>query len=224
MAKQKKGSEIAACVYKRTNLPDKDRKALRLRLCGKTILFADDEYGRPVPRSAMRCGLRLCPSCSWIRARKIFGNVYNIITHKDFSGKQFIFLTLTVKNCGAGLLEGEIKRLLSAWQKLTENKRADGFTKSFAGTFRALEVTYNKKTKKYHPHLHAMAAVDPGYFRKSNKNYISQKRLRELWRDACGLDYLPQCRARQRNKDQAGRRGRQIHRKDRRLSGTACGT
>jgi plasmid rolling circle replication initiator protein Rep len=39
-----------------------------------------------------------------------------------------------------------------------------------------------------------MAAADPGYFRKSNEHYISQPKLRELWRDACGLDYLPQCR------------------------------
>jgi plasmid rolling circle replication initiator protein Rep len=160
--------------------------------------------GDPIPLSAMRCGLRLCPSCSWIRAHRIFENVYNVITTRDFNGKQFIFLTLTVKNCGGEFLESEIKRLLSAWNKLTKDDRHDGFAKSFDGTFRALEVTYNKLTKTYHPHLHAMAAVGPGYFRKSNKNYIGQARLQKLWRDACGLDYLPQCRI-QRVKNTTGK-------------------
>jgi plasmid rolling circle replication initiator protein Rep len=143
------------------------------------------------------------PQCSWFRATRIFDNVYQIITQPEFSGKQFIFLTLTVKNCAGEFLEGEIDRLLSAWRGLTKDVHKP-FQKSFLGTFRALEVTYNKLTKTYHTHLHAMAAVEPGYFRKSNKNYINQAKLRELWRDACGLDYLPQCRI-QRVKNATGK-------------------
>lgn len=194
MSKKKNGSQILAFAYDKTNLPDKQKKAFKLRLCGKTLIYAENPTGGdPLLVSAMRCGLRLCPSCSWIRARKVFQNVYSIIMEPEFSGKQFIFLSLTVKNCRGEKLESEIKRLLLAWQKLTRDTRHEGFTKSFLGTFRALEVTY-KKLKGYHPHLHAMAAVEPAYFRKSNKHYISQSKLRELWKDACGLDYLPQCR------------------------------
>ena len=194
MAAKKKGNEIAACVYQRTNLPDKDKKAFKLRLCGKTLVFAENPTGgSPILISAMRCGLRLCPSCSWIRTHRTFENVYSVITDRAFAGKQFIFLTLTVKNCRGELLEAEIKRLLAAWSKLTNVKKSS-FRIAFLGTFRALEVTYNKFEKTYHPHLHAIAAVESGYFRKSNKNYISQPQLREKWRDACGLDYLPQCR------------------------------
>ena len=204
MARRKKGSEITAFTYEKTNLPDKDKKAFKLRLCGKTLVYAENPAGGdPIPVSAMRCGLRLCPSCSWIRAHRIFENVYNVIASHDFAGKQFIFLTLTVKNCRGEFLESEINRLLSAWRDLTKDERKP-FRRSFLGTFRALEVTYNKLTKTYHPHLHAMAAVEPGYFRKSNKNYIGQAKLRELWRDACGLDYLPQCRI-QRVKNTAGK-------------------
>jgi plasmid rolling circle replication initiator protein Rep len=194
MGKRKKSSQITAFTYEDTNLPDKEKKALRLRLCGKTIICAENlADGDPIPISAMYCRIRLCPSCSWHRAKRIFQNVYSIISDPAFSEMQFIFLTLTVKNCHGESLEGEIKRLLSAWHSLTNTKRHP-FRKSFIGTFRALEVTYNRLTSTYHPHLHVMAAVEPGYFRKSNKNYISQARLRILWRDACGLDYLPQCR------------------------------
>jgi len=195
VAKRKSGAEITACVYRRTNLPDKDKKAKRLHLCGKTMIYAENPAGGdPIPVSAYRCKLRLCPSCAWIRARKIFENVYNIIEAPEFSNKQFIFLTLTVRNCRGSSLDSEIKRLLSGWNNLTKDVRHDGFRKSFLGTFRALEVIYNKISKTYHPHLHAMAAVETGYFRKSNQDYINQDKLRELWRDACGLDYLPQCR------------------------------
>ena len=192
MAGQKSGSEILAFVYRKTELPDRDQKAKRLHLCGKTLIFAEKDGGL-IPAGAYRCGIRLCPSCSWIRSRQVFENVYSVITDPEFSGKQFIFLTLTVKNCRGEFLESEINRLLSAWRDLTKDERKP-FRESFLGTFRALEVTYNRQKKSYHPHLHAMAAVEPGYFRKTNPDYISQAKLRELWRDACGLDYLPQCR------------------------------
>jgi len=192
VAEKKSGSEILAFVYRKTELPDKNQKAKRLHLCGKTIIYAEHNGGL-VPAGAMRCGIRLCPSCSWIRSRQVFENVYSIITEPDFSGKQFLFLTLTLKNCRGEFLECEIKRLLSAWRDLIKDDRQP-FRRSFLGTFRALEVTYNRIKKTYHPHLHAMAAVEPGYFRKSNPDYISQAELRELWRQACGLDYLPQCR------------------------------
>jgi plasmid rolling circle replication initiator protein Rep len=192
-SKRKKGAEILAFAYGKTNLPEREKKAVKLRLCGKTIGYSEDPHDEKyVLVSVIRCSLRLCPSCSWKRAKQVFQNVYRIITDKEFSEKRFIFLTLTVKNCGGGSLESEIGRLLSAWQKLTANER-QAFRRSFAGTFRALEVTYNPLKKKYHPHLHAMAAVDPGYFKKSNPDYISQAGLRELWRKACGLNYPPHC-------------------------------
>ena len=205
VSKRKKGSEITAFTYEKTNLPDKDRKAFKLRLCGKTLVYAENPAGGdPILISAMRCGLRFCPSCAWKRTHQIFHNVYNVITSREFSGKQFIFITLTIKNCKSEFLENEIKRLLNGWQKLTEGKRNDGFSKSFLGTFRALEVTYNKLTGKYHPHLHAMAAVDPDYFRKSNKHYIGHERLIKLWRKACDLDYDPAVRI-QRVKETKGK-------------------
>jgi plasmid rolling circle replication initiator protein Rep len=194
IAMKKKGSDLVAFTYRKTNLPDKDKKAKKLRLCGRTMIYAENPAGgNPIPLYVRRCSLRLCPSCSWIRAHRIFQNIFEIITASDFRRKQFIFLTLTVKNCRGEALEQEIKRILTAWNKLTKTARST-FRRSFLGTFRALEITYNPHTKTYHPHLHAMAAVEPDYFKKSNKNYISQADLRKLWRDACGLGYLPQCR------------------------------
>ena len=189
IAVKKRASDLVAFTYKKTNLPDREKKAKRLFCCGQKITSA--EIGENlVPFLVMRCGIRLCPSCSWIRAHKIFQNVFSIITASEFDGKEFVFLTLTIKTCRGKYLESEIDRLLSGWKKLI-NVGDSPFRRSFLGTFRALEVTYNPFRKDYHPHLHAMAAVEPGYF--INKNYIDQPKLRKLWRDACDLDYLPQC-------------------------------
>jgi len=193
VSKNKNNSEILAYAYPKTSLPDREQKAKRLHLCGKSVtVLQSPNSGDPI-FGAYRCGLRLCPSCAFIRARQTFENVYCVITEPEFKNKHFIFLTLTVKNCKAEFLESEIKRILTAWNKLTKNDR-QGFARSFSGTFRALEVTYNPLKKNYHPHLHAIAAVDKKYFKKSNPDYISQAKLRELWRGACSLDYLPQCR------------------------------
>jgi len=187
----KRGSKIAAITYEKTDLWDREKKAYRLRSCGETIVYAENPGGGdPISISAMRCGIRLCPSCSWIRARKIFQNVYYVITDKAFSGKQFIFITLTVKNVPGDKLSSAIKHINDGIRKLTSNRHMP-FRKSFLGTFRAVEITYNRFRNDYHHHIHIMAAVEPGYFRKSNPDYISHERLLKLWKEVCNLNYRP---------------------------------
>lgn len=41
----------------------------------------------------------------------------------------------------------------------------------------------------YHPHIHALICVEPGYFGRA---YIKRDRWAELWADCCRLDYQPQ--------------------------------
>jgi hypothetical protein len=57
------------------------------------------------------------------------------------------------------------------------------------GWFRTLEITYNKKTDTFHPHIHAIFFVDQAYF--SRKNYITQARWIDLWARAGKFDYKP---------------------------------
>ena len=179
-----------ALAYEKTKLPDKDKIAFDLRTCSKVLTFADLGLGYELV-SAYFCKRRLCPCCSWRRARKIFANVYSVITDREFSGKQFVFITLTVKNVASGNLPAAVDHIGSGFRKLINDKFSP-FRKSFLGTFRAVEVTYNPRRRDYHHHLHILAAVEMGYFRKTNPDYISQAKLRDLWRRACGLDYLPQ--------------------------------
>lgn len=47
----------------------------------------------------------------------------------------------------------------------------------------------NPQYDTYHPHIHALLAVPPGYF--AGRSYIKQARWAELWRDALRVDYEP---------------------------------
>jgi plasmid rolling circle replication initiator protein Rep len=173
-------------TYLRTDLPMKEQIKEQLKMCGSMLLFAENPDSKDWElASALFCRKRLCPLCSWRRSVQIFHNVYEIITHPDFTKHNPVFImgSLTAKNCSAAELPQELSRYLSAWRTLIANERQI-FKKAFLGTFRSLEITYNSTKDTYHPHFHFLAAVEPEYFYKNNENYISQDRLINIWKDA----------------------------------------
>lgn len=178
-----------AKTFEKTSLDDKDKIVLDLRTCGNKVITAKVE-GENVILAAMFCRRRLCPLCAWRRSERVFANIYTIINEPEFAGLQYIFLTLTVRNCTGAELPQTLDQVSLAWQSLTLNARQP-FRRSFLGTFRALEITYNPDENTYHPHLHAIAAVSKAYFSKDNSLYIDHDRLMQLWRSALGVDYDP---------------------------------
>lgn len=48
----------------------------------------------------------------------------------------------------------------------------------------------NPNYDTYHPHIHALIAVSPGYF--AGHSYIKRADWAQLWQQACRLDYVPQ--------------------------------
>jgi plasmid rolling circle replication initiator protein Rep len=171
------------------------RKAERIRQCSQALNFEERrKEGEVVSRKlmgSMYCCLRLCPVCSWRNAQKVFGEVMRVIKEPEFVDQKFVFLTLTVRNCAADELRGQINLLTKAFRKLTSNTEKSLFNTAFTGTFRAVEVTYNKKADTYHPHMHVLASVAPDYFKKSNKRYMSHEKLQKAWKKHCKLDYEP---------------------------------
>lgn len=95
-------------------------------------------------------------------------------------GRTPLMVTLTAPNCEGEQLGEEIKRYNQAWDKLIRRKQ---YREAWGDNIRKLEVTYNERENTYHPHLHVMAFVKPGYFGGSSGNYISQKKLLSDWRD-----------------------------------------
>lgn len=172
--------DILAAVY---SVLGKKSRSQRVLDCGTFLEFKLTEEKAKL-QHANFCKDRLCPMCNWRRSLKIFGQVSKVMN--AMQGYEFLFLTLTVRNCSAEDLPKTVQALYDGWRYLY-NKNKE-FRSVIAGTFRSVEVTRNKKDGSFHPHLHCILAVKPSYFKKG---YITQQRWTELWQQACGLDYNP---------------------------------
>lgn len=188
---KKMGSQKLADSYYRLG---NYKKAKLVRFCGSTLLYKiNPETGTKKLYSADFCKVRLCPMCSWRRSLKIFSQVSKIMDVLCMSKKyNFIFLTLTVKNCSGEELSNEIDKLFYGFNKFTKKT---AFVKAINGWFRALEITHNtnknsKSYDTYHPHFHMILQVNPSYFK--SKYYLKHKDWQKMWHDVMGLDYVPQ--------------------------------
>ena len=135
------------------------------------------------------CHDRLCPLCSFRRARRLTKKLGSIISMCAEEGKhRYILLTLTVKNVPWAKLKPEIRKMLKAWNKLSKRiKRAAAVT----GWVRTFEVTRGKDGLA-HPHIHVLMQVPPEYFCKSaGLHYHDHAELMKAWRECFNTDYDP---------------------------------
>ena len=134
------------------------------------------------------CQDRLHSACNYRRSLRTFAKLSQIIQSQDFVEKKykFIFLTLTLKSVAPVNLKQGIDEMFYTFNKFLKNKRIKQVSKGF---FRALEITFNKKTHTFHHHLHCIFVVNSSYFK--NKEYIKQAEFSEIWRSSAGIDYMP---------------------------------
>lgn len=166
-------------------------RAQKIKLCGTFIETAniEDENGtvREVVTSANFCRERLCPMCQRRKSLKTSADVRRLVEYLGSRG--WVHMVLTVKNCSASELNGTITKLFRDSSFLLT--KTPEFKKAFKGALRCLEVTFNSSDNTYHPHLHVLLSSDKSYNNNSRKR-ISRKRLRWLWWEVSGIDYLPQ--------------------------------
>ena len=188
-------NELLSIAYESINR----KKSERLKACGKVLTFTvDRQTGQKVLTNAESCRVRLCPLCSWRRSLKNFWNTIKIVRwlkaneNRQEVGKfSYIFITLTVKNVRGEVLSAAIDDLFAAVKRLYERKE---IKKAFRGMVRNLEITHNvnpdsKDYDTFHPHFHMIAAVRPSYF--ASKDYLSKKRIAEIWKESLRVDYDP---------------------------------
>lgn len=128
--------------------------------------------------------------CMKRRSKKIYGQaskVMNVAQNKY----EFLFLTLTIKNCKAEDLKETLDLMFKSWTKMF---RRAAIQKAVKGWFRGLEVTHNldhnsESYNTFHPHFHVILAVNKSYFK--SKNYLKQSDFKELWKSCLGVDYDP---------------------------------
>lgn len=169
-------------IYGNTNT-----KALRVRMCSTELSFKKFEDDSLKLVSANFCKVRLCPMCSWRRSLKIYGQVSKIVDELEKKQDyQYLFLTLTVKNCDDIELVKTIDNMFLAFNKLMKRKDL-----SFVlGFHRSLEITYNRDTDEYHPHFHVLLLTEKSYFNTKGK-YVTQARFTDLWEMSLKASYKP---------------------------------
>ena len=104
---------------------DFERYASRIDKCSGVLRFAwagDPETGeiRLRLREAHFCRVRHCPVCQWRRSLMWLARFYDALPEiqQAHPKARWLFLTLTVKNCGIGELRGQLQAMNQAWRRL----------------------------------------------------------------------------------------------------------
>lgn len=165
------------------------RYSQRLSDCSRALEFAlvaSAEGDINLKLFAARfCRVKFCPVCQWRRSLMWVARMCEALPKllADKPTHEFIFLTLTVRNCDLDELRSFVTWMNKSWQRLSQLKKfpAVGFLKS-------LEVT-RSKDGLCHPHFHCLLVVPSTYF--IGRNYLSQKKWAELWQQCLRVDYEP---------------------------------
>lgn len=159
----------------------------RMRFCSEFLDFTlvpNEGELKLKLNSARFCRVRHCPVCQWRRSLMWKARAYKVlpIIQEAYPKYRWLFVTLTVRNCGIKELRSHLKWMNESFRRLTKLKDfpADGWLKS-------IEVTRGKKGDA-HPHFHCLFLVKPSYF---SHGYLSQKAWCELWQKCLRIDYQP---------------------------------
>lgn len=188
-ATHKLAGQVLAAAY---DVSGDNKKAARVRTCGDVLQFAVTKAGLKLEH-AIFCRCRLCPTCQWRRALKLYGQAYSVVsylaTKRITEGQKpytFLMLTLTIKNVPAHELSHTLTEMGKGWQRLMQREQ---ITRIVQGSMRCIEITRNAQTGEYHPHIHALIAVLPSYFK--SRYYLPQEKWATLWGEACRIKYNP---------------------------------
>lgn len=118
-----------------------------------------------------KCHDRFCEACQREKRLRISGNLMN-----KLPDGRLRFVTLTLKSAPGDLGE-QIDRLIGSFAKLRRGRKLAG---CFKGGIWFLEVTRNRTTGLWHPHLHVMTQGD----------FIPLDLLRVQWLKATGDSFI----------------------------------
>lgn len=163
--------------------------------CGDTLLFGVpigedgtllNEGDKLHLMSGNFCRDRFCPFCNFRRARKLMAQMLQCLDYLGDNYK-YLFLTLTTPNVPADQLRSKITQMRRA---AAEYLRGKGFGEDYRlvksnilGYQTSVEVTRNRKTGLYHPHMHIILAVPKNYAEKGSGDYIPHDRWLQAWRN-----------------------------------------
>lgn len=137
-----------------------------------------------------RCKNRFCPICNATKSAKIAYKLDTMIKYIKYTFEyNFLFLTLTVPNVKEIDLKKSINELNKSLNKFYRRKEIENIN---MGLVKKIEITYNKRRKDFHPHIHLLIAVPKEYFSKEHKYYLEQKRILKIWKEVSKNDKITQ--------------------------------
>lgn len=155
--------------------------------CGDYLtMLANEDLSKRKIETAFFCKQRLCPGCAWRSSLRSASAVAAIAQKMQEENFVMLFITLTVPNVPASGLRDACLKLNADFHKLMKRKAYA----VWENNIRKLEITYNAVRDDFHPHLHVVVFVKPGYFK--GKCYISQARLLDDWRSVTGIPEITQ--------------------------------
>lgn len=137
--------------------------------------------------TAQFCHVRHCPVCQWRRSMRNIARFEAKLPdiQTQYPTHRFLFLTLTVPNPRFEDLRTKLAEMNKGWDRLIKRKEFPA-----TGWIRTTEVTNEQVRKGFaHPHFHVLMMVPPRYFKK---DYVSQARWLELWRECMRDDSITQ--------------------------------
>lgn len=158
---------LAKMLYYCNSTPARKMQS-RLEQCGSAIaVFGHKRVLETHMCVTMWCNARFCPVCapvSVFQTAKRFTYAMAHSVHKPLK-----FATFTVRNVPIGSLDRAMVGLSSAWLRFSKDHLARHYRS--AGYIQKREVTYNRKTREWHPHLHCIIDSD----------FIPAKELTRRW-------------------------------------------
>ena len=162
------------------------RRAYRMKECSRFInLSVCPDCGRSIASSATLCRDRVCPTCAWrLSAKQSAEMVQALAFINDIEDYDALFLTLTVRNCDETQLSPTLDMMSRAWNKMLARRKNRELIK---GTARSVEVTYNAKTKTFHPHYHIIMLIE-----KDSRDVDKLSAyFNHEWQTAANITYQP---------------------------------
>ena len=185
--KHRRNADTVSAYYE---MGDQTRYSRRVSFCSRLLdfrLVPAKELGELKLKlsSAQFCRVRHCPVCQWRRSLRWKAKAYKALPKviEDYSKYRWLFLTLTLKNCALTDLRESLDHMNKSFKRLTERKAFPG-----VGWIKSVEVTRGRDGQSAHPHIHCLMMVKPSFFKK---NYLSQKKWVELWKNCLRVDYQP---------------------------------
>lgn len=153
--------------------------AYRMSDCGSNLTFgcSGDDWRL---LSANFCRERLCPMCGWRRSLKLYAQLSKCLDwiRANKTGYRYLFLTLTVVNVSGDALKAKLDQMIKGYYTLIYTPE---IKRCLLGSYRTVEVTYNREHNTWHPHIHVLLCMSEDYFH--GNNYLSHAKWLQLWRD-----------------------------------------